>query len=91
TIAVSLGASPYDPSMFGSFQRTDVVENPTHPHQLGQARSHSRSRSAVSMSSDTAAEYARMRSKDRALPEPEMPEVPQQCKPRRKPKMEIGE
>lgn len=89
TIAVSLGASPYDPSMFGSFQQKDTVENPTHPHQLGQ-RSHSRSRSAVSMSSDTAAEYARMRSKDRALPEPEMPEIPQR-KPRRKPKMEIGE
>ncbi|KAF2630863.1 hypothetical protein BU25DRAFT_249638 [Macroventuria anomochaeta] len=91
TIAVSLGASPYDPSMFGSFQPKEVVENPTHPHQLGQARSHSRSRSAVSMSSDTAAEYARVRSKDRALPEPEMPEMPQQRKPRRKPKMEIGE
>lgn len=91
TIAVSLGASPYDPSMFGSFQQTEVVENPTHPHQLGQARSHSRSRSAVSMSSDTAAEYARMRSKDRAVPEPEMPEIPQQRRSRRKPKMEIGE
>ncbi|KAJ4380160.1 hypothetical protein N0V86_004469 [Didymella sp. IMI 355093] len=90
TIAVSLGASPYDPSMFGSFQQTEVVDNPTHPHQLGQARSHSRSRSAMSMSSDTAAEYARMRSKDRALPEPEMAEIPQR-KPRRKPKMEIGE
>lgn len=91
TIAVSLGASPYDPSMFGSFQPKEAVENPTHPHQLGQARSHSRSRSAMSMSSDTAAEYARMRSKDRALPEPEMPEMPQHRKTRRKPKMEIGE
>lgn len=91
TIAVSLGASPYDPSMFGSFQPKEVVQHPTHPHQLGQARSHSRSRSAMSMSSDTAAEYARMRSKDRALPEPEMPEMPQHRKPRRKPKMEIGE
>ncbi|KAJ4984028.1 hypothetical protein SVAN01_10459 [Stagonosporopsis vannaccii] len=91
TIAVSLGASPYDPSMFGSFQPKEVVENPTHPHQLGQARSHSRSRSAMSMSSDTAAEYARMRSKDRALSEPEMLEMPQQRKARRKPKMEIGE
>ncbi|KAL1654871.1 hypothetical protein SLS61_002620 [Didymella pomorum] len=90
TIAVSLGASPYDPSMFGSFEQTEAVDNPTHPHQLGQARSHSRSRSAMSMSSDTAAEYARMRSKDRALPEPEMPEIPQR-KPRRKPRMEIGE
>lgn len=89
TIAVSLGASPYDPSMFGSFQPREVVENPTHPHQLGQARS--RSKSVMSMSSDTAAEYARMRSRDRALPEPEMPEMPQQGKPRRKPKMEIGE
>ncbi|KZM23100.1 uncharacterized protein EKO05_0008353 [Ascochyta rabiei] len=88
TIAVSLGASPYDPSMFGSFQR-EAAEHPTHPHQLGQARS--RSQSVVSMSSDTAAEYARMRSKDRALPEAEMPEMPQQRKPRRKPKMEIGE
>lgn len=91
TIAVSLGASPYDPSMFGSFQSKEVVEHPTHPHQLGQARSHSRSRSAMSMSSDTAAEYARMRSKDRALPEPEMVEMPQHRKARRKPKMEIGE
>ena len=91
TIAASLGASPYDPSMFGSFQAKEVMENPTHPHQLGQARSHSRSRSAMSMSSDTAAEYARMRSKDRALPKLEMPEIPQQRKPRRKPKMEIGE
>lgn len=89
TIAVSLGASPYDPSMFGSFQPKEFVENPTHPHQLGQARA--RSRSAVSMSSDTAAEYARMRSKDRALFESEMPEMPQQRKPRRMPKMEIGE
>ncbi|KAF3038835.1 hypothetical protein E8E12_007058 [Didymella heteroderae] len=91
TIAVSLGASPYDPSMFGSFQQTEAVKNPTHPHQLGQARSHSRSRSAVSMSSDIAAEYARMRSKDRSLPEPAMAEIPHQRKPRRKPKMEIGE
>lgn len=91
TIAVSLGASPYDPSMFGSFQPKDVVDHPTHPHQLGQARSHSRSRSAVSMSSDTAAEYARMRSKDRALPEPESQEMPRHRKPRRMPKMEIGE
>ncbi|KAF9692248.1 hypothetical protein EKO04_009429 [Ascochyta lentis] len=88
TIAVALGASPYDPSMFGSFER-GAVEHPTHPHQLGQARS--RSKSAVSMSSDTAAEYARMRSKDRAVPEPETAEMPQQRKPRRKPKMEIGE
>jgi hypothetical protein len=91
TIAASLGASPYDPSMVGSFQEKEVTGNPTHPHQLGQARSHSRSRSAMSMSSDTAAEYARMRSKDRALPKPEMAEIPQQRKPRRKPKMEIGE
>ncbi|KAH6612450.1 hypothetical protein C7974DRAFT_77985 [Boeremia exigua] len=90
TIATSLGASPYDPSMFGSFQPKEAVEHPTHPHQLGQVRAHSRSRSAMSMSSDTAAEYARMRSKDRALPEPEMPQMPQH-KPRRKPKMEVGE
>ena len=88
TIAASLGASPYDPSVLGSLPR-DPVENPTHPHQLGQARS--RSRSTVSMSSDTAAEYARMRSRDRALHEPEMPEMPQHRKPRWKPKMEIGE
>lgn len=95
TIAVSLGASPYEISMFGSFEPKEVVENPTHPHQLGQARpqSRSRSRSAMSMSSDTAAEYARMRSKDRAHPEPEMPKMPEmpQRKPRRKPKMELGE
>lgn len=93
TIAVSLGASPYDPSMFGSFQPKEIVENPTHPHQLGNARSHSRSRSAVSMSSDTAAEYARMRSKDRAvLPEMEGVQMPHHHrKPRRMPKMEIGE
>ncbi|KAF3005713.1 hypothetical protein E8E13_005842 [Curvularia kusanoi] len=91
TIAVSLGASPYDPSMFGSFQPKETVENPTHPHQLGQTRSHSRSRSAMSMNSDTAAEYARMRSKDRALlPEPLALEMPHR-KPRRMPKMEIGE
>lgn len=92
TIAVSLGASPYDPSMFGSFQPKEIVENPTHPHQLGNARSHSRSRSAMSMSSDTAAEYARMRSKDRAvLPELEGVQMPHHRKPRRMPKMEIGE
>lgn len=91
TIAVSLGASPYDPSMFGSFQPREVVERPTHPHQLGQARSHSRSRSAMSMNSDTAAEYARMFSKDRVLPDPEMVEMPQHGKQRRRPKMEIGE
>jgi hypothetical protein len=88
TIAVALGSSPYDQAMFGTLQR-EAVEHPTHPHQLGEARS--RSKSVVSMSSDTAAEYARMRSKDRALPEPEMVEMPQRRKPRRKPNMEFGE
>ena len=47
----------------------------------------------MGMSSDTAAEYARMRSKDRAvLPETEGVQMPHHHrKPRRMPKMEIGE
>lgn len=85
TIAASLGSSPYDAAMTG--QRRKSVTSPTHPHQLGNTLP--RAKSMVSMDSEAAAEFARMRSKDRALMEQQMPQ------PRRKSfhnlKLEAGE
>lgn len=69
TIASSLGSSPYDAAMSG--QRRKSVTSPTHPHQLGSTLP--RAKSMVSMDSEAAAEFARMRSRDRALMEPQMP------------------
>lgn len=69
TIASSLGSSPYDAAMAG--QRRKSVTSPTHPHQLGNTLP--RAKSMVSMDSEAAAEFARMRSRDRALMEPQMP------------------
>ncbi|KAH7391814.1 hypothetical protein BKA66DRAFT_413227 [Pyrenochaeta sp. MPI-SDFR-AT-0127] len=69
TIASALGQSPYDAAMSGPLRKT--VTSPTHPHQLGNRLP--RAKSMVSMDSEFAAEVARMRSKDRALAEREMP------------------
>ncbi|KAH7401833.1 hypothetical protein DE146DRAFT_442950 [Phaeosphaeria sp. MPI-PUGE-AT-0046c] len=69
TIASSLGSSPYDAAMTG--QRRKSVTSPTHPHQLGSTLP--RAKSMVSMDSEAAVEFARMRSKDRALMEQHMP------------------
>lgn len=74
TIASSLGSSPYDAAISGLSRKT--VTSPTHPYQLGGALS--RAKSMVSMDSQAAAEYARMRSKDRVLAEQEMPQHAQQ-------------
>jgi hypothetical protein len=91
TIASSLGSSPYDAAMSGPLRKT--VTSPTHPHQLGAALP--RAKSMVSMDSKAAAEWARMRSKDRALAEAEMPTQPPQQRQRRRSshniKMEVGE
>jgi hypothetical protein len=74
TIASSLGSSPYDAAMSGPQRKT--VTSPTHPHQLGGTLP--RAKSMVSMDSQVAAEFARMRSKDRALAEQEIPQLSQQ-------------
>jgi hypothetical protein len=85
TIASSLGSSPYDAAM--SRPRRKTVTSPTHPHQLG--GSLPRAKSMVSMDSEVAAEFARMRSKDRALMEQEMPQ--QRRRSYHNLKMEAGE
>jgi hypothetical protein len=85
TIASSLGSSPYDAAMSGPQRKT--VTSPTHPHQLGGALP--RAKSMVSMDSEVAAEFARMRSKDRALMEQEMPQ--QRRRSYHNLKMEAGE
>ncbi|KAF2134221.1 hypothetical protein P153DRAFT_392826 [Dothidotthia symphoricarpi CBS 119687] len=71
TIASSLGCSPYDAAM-SDLPRRQSVTSPTHPHQLGSATS--RTKPMVSMDAATAAELARLRSRDRASAEPEMPQ-----------------
>jgi hypothetical protein len=73
TIAISLGQSPYDAAL-GPTRRKSVT-TPTHPHQLGGVMS--RTKSMVSMDAETAVEFARMRSKDRAQLRPSMPQRPQ--------------
>ncbi|KAF2016024.1 hypothetical protein BU24DRAFT_450633 [Aaosphaeria arxii CBS 175.79] len=74
TIAQGLGGSPYDVAM-ATVPRQRVT-SPTHPHQLG--NSLPRCKSLVSMDAETAAEIARVRSKDRsaAAIRPEMPRRP---------------
>ncbi|KAF1845769.1 uncharacterized protein K460DRAFT_366618 [Cucurbitaria berberidis CBS 394.84] len=62
TIASALGSSPYDAAMSG-LQRNPTTAR-THPHQLGKALP--RAKSMVNMDSEAAAEFARLRSKDRA-------------------------
>jgi hypothetical protein len=85
TIASSLGSSPYDAAMSKPLQKP--ITSPTHPHQLGGALP--RSKSMVSMDSKAAAEFARMRSKDRALGEQEV--YPQRRRSYHNLKMEAGE
>lgn len=65
TIAASLGTSPYDAAMTGLSMKT--VTSPTHPHQLGNSQPR-----AKSMTSEAAAEFARMRSHDRSIVERDM-------------------
>ncbi|KAH4004580.1 hypothetical protein HBI13_026230 [Parastagonospora nodorum] len=77
TIASSLGNSPYDAAMSVPLRKT--VTSPTHPHQLGGAQPRPRSR----MDSGEAAEFARIRSKDRALAEQEMPQQQRQQRRRK--------
>jgi hypothetical protein len=85
TIASSLGSSPYDAAMSKPLPRS--ITSPTHPHQLGGALP--RSKSMVSMDSKAAAEFARMRSKDRALAEQEA--HPERRRSYHNLKMEAGE
>lgn len=85
TIASSLGSSPYDAAMSKPQRKT--VTSPTHPHQLGGALP--RSKSMVSMDSQAAAEFARMRSKDIALAEQEI--SPQRRRSYHNLKTEVGE
>jgi hypothetical protein len=77
-IAAVLGASPYDPAMMNTAKR-EAVALPTHPHQLGQL---TRPKSIARMSSNAAAELARLRSKDRAMGESEMARDQHHRKPR---------
>lgn len=72
TAAQMIGRSPYDAAM-STVHKTPLT-SPTHPHQLGNALP--RAKSMVHMDSQTAAEFARMRSKDRALGPPEMLQRP---------------
>lgn len=85
TISSALGSSPYDAAI--SIPRTNTSTAPTHPHQLGRALP--RAKSMVNMDSEAAAEFARKRSKDRALVEQEMP--PQRRRSHQNLKMEAGE
>ncbi|KAH7073008.1 hypothetical protein BKA63DRAFT_55635 [Paraphoma chrysanthemicola] len=85
TIASSLGSSPYDAAMSNPL-RSPMI-SPTHPHQLGAKLP--RAKSMVGMDSMAAAEFARMHSRDRALPLPEMPQ--QRRKSHHNLKMEAGE
>jgi hypothetical protein len=78
TIAAVLGSSPYDPAMMNTAKR-EAVASPTHPHQLGQL---TRPKSIARMSSNAAAELARLRSKDRAMGESEMARDQHHRKPR---------
>lgn len=72
TIATSLRRSPYDAAM--ATVPAKKVISPTHPHQLGNALP--RAQSMVNMDARTAAELARLRSKDRTLAAPKMPQRP---------------
>ncbi|KAF2647787.1 hypothetical protein K491DRAFT_278993 [Lophiostoma macrostomum CBS 122681] len=72
TVGSALGSSPYDIAL--SSHSRKAVTSPTHPHQLG--TSMPRTKSTVTMDAETAAKVARMRSKDRALLRPEMPQRP---------------
>jgi len=67
TIATSLGSSPYDAAMSRPLRNS--ITSPTHPHQLGATLA--RPKSMVGMDSEVAVEFARLRSKDRALTEQE--------------------
>lgn len=85
TIASSLGQSPYDAAMSRPLKKS--VTSPTHPHQLGNQLP--RAKSMVNMDSKAAAELARVRSKDRALAERELPQ--QRRRSYHNLKMEVGE
>ncbi|KAI4624918.1 uncharacterized protein J4E87_005399 [Alternaria ethzedia] len=69
TITSSLGTSPYDIAMSDT-PRQRVV-SPTHPHQLG--ASLPRSKSMVTMDSKSAAEFARLHSRDLSVNRRDMP------------------
>lgn len=88
TIASALGCSPYDAAMSGSPKRTPTTAM-THPHQLGNA--FPRTKSMVKMDAETAAELARIRSKDRAAAEVEMPRPQRRRKSLHNLKLEAGE
>jgi hypothetical protein len=72
SIAMSLGQSPYDAAMAPTRRKSMTL--PTHPHQLGNVQPEAKS--TVNMDAETAIEFARMRSKDRALSRPSMPQRP---------------
>jgi hypothetical protein len=73
TIGSALGRSPYDAAM--SDVPRKAVLSPTHPHQLGNALP--RAKSMATMDAQSAVAFARVRSKDRGLLRPEMPQRPQ--------------
>lgn len=83
TVASTLSQSPYDAAM--STLQIQAVASPTRvlhsyqPHQLGNALP--RARSMVNMDAKTASEFARARSKDRALLRPSMPQRPRSYHP----------
>lgn len=85
TIAASLGTSPYDAAMPGPLKKS--LTSPTHPHQLGSNTP--RAKSMVSMDSEAAAEFARMRSRDRAMIE--FPPPQRRRKSHHNIKLEAGE
>jgi hypothetical protein len=77
TAAQMLGSSPYDaaaPTPKTPKTPQTCMTSPTHPHQLGSALP--RAKSMVHMDSATAADFARMRSKDRANGPPEILQQP---------------
>jgi hypothetical protein len=77
TAAQMLGSSPYDaavPTPKTPKTPKTCVTSPTHPHQLGSVLP--RAKSMVHMDSATAADFARMRSKDRAKGPPEILQQP---------------
>jgi hypothetical protein len=83
TVASTLSQSPYDAAM--STLQIQAVTSPTRtlhsyqPHQLGNALP--RAKSMVNMDARMASEFARARSKDRALVRPNMPQRPRSYHP----------
>lgn len=73
TSATSIGSSPYD--IATPPVRSKSVTPPTHPHHIGSSLF--RTKSSAQMDADTAVQFARMRSRDRAMGRPAMPQRPQ--------------